>query len=124
MAVLGLCCYTGFSLVVASGGNPLVAAGGLLTAVALLVAEHRHSGFSSCGSQALEHEFNSCATWAQLRCSMWGLPGLGMEPVSPALAGRFLITGPPGKPTTAVNFPQLRLLPLAGARETGPSCCH
>ena len=32
MAVLGLCYYAGFSLVVASGGNPLVAAGGLLMA--------------------------------------------------------------------------------------------
>ena len=29
---------------------------------------------------------------------MWGLPGPGLEPVFPALAGRFLTTGPPGKP--------------------------
>ena len=28
---------------------------------------------------------------------MWDLPGPGMEPVSPALAGRFLNTVPPGK---------------------------
>ena len=28
---------------------------------------------------------------------MWNRPGLGIEPVSPALAGRFLTTGPPGK---------------------------
>ena len=28
---------------------------------------------------------------------MWGLPGPGLEPVSPALAGRFLPTAPPGK---------------------------
>ena len=27
-----------------------------------------------------------------------GLPGPGVEPVSPALAGGFLTTGPPGKP--------------------------
>ena len=27
---------------------------------------------------------------------MWNLPGLGIEPVSPALAGRFLSTEPPG----------------------------
>lgn len=27
-----------------------------------------------------------------------GLPGPGIEPASPALAGEFLITGPPGKP--------------------------
>ena len=28
---------------------------------------------------------------------MWDLPGPGLEPVSPALAGGFLITVPPGK---------------------------
>ena len=28
---------------------------------------------------------------------MWDLPGPGIEPVSPALAGRFLTTAPPGK---------------------------
>ena len=28
---------------------------------------------------------------------MWNLPGPGIEPVSPALAGRFSTTGPPGK---------------------------
>ena len=28
---------------------------------------------------------------------MWDLPGQGLEPVSPALAGRFLTTEPPGK---------------------------
>ena len=29
---------------------------------------------------------------------MWDLPEPGLEPVSPALAGRFLTTAPPGKP--------------------------
>ena len=29
---------------------------------------------------------------------MWDLPGPGFEPVSPALAGRFFTTEPPGKP--------------------------
>ena len=29
---------------------------------------------------------------------MWDLPGPGLEPVSPALAGGFLTTAPPGKP--------------------------
>ena len=28
---------------------------------------------------------------------MWDVPGPGLEPVSPALAGGFLTTGPPGK---------------------------
>ena len=30
---------------------------------------------------------------------MWDLPGPGLEPVSPALAGGFLTTTPPGKPS-------------------------
>ena len=29
---------------------------------------------------------------------MWDLPGPGLEPVSPALAGGFLTTALPGKP--------------------------
>ena len=29
---------------------------------------------------------------------MWDLPGPGLEPESPALAGGFLTTAPPGKP--------------------------
>ena len=31
---------------------------------------------------------------------MWDLPRPGLEPVSPALAGRFSTTAPPGKPPT------------------------
>ena len=30
-------------------------------------------------------------------CGMWDLPGPGLEPVSPALAGGFLTIAPPGK---------------------------
>lgn len=35
---------------------------------------------------------------AQLLCTMWGLPGSGTEPVSPAVAGAFFTTEPPGRP--------------------------
>ena len=59
-------------------------------------------GHSSCGSQALKHRMSSCGAWAQLLCSMWDLPGPGIEPMSPALAGRFLTTAPPGKPRTNI----------------------
>ena len=41
LAVLGLCCYAGFSLVEASRGYSVVGVHGLLTAVASLIAEHR-----------------------------------------------------------------------------------
>ena len=41
---------------------------------------------------------------AKLPCSMWDLPGPGMEPMSPALEVRFLITGPPGKSLALFSF--------------------
>ena len=44
-----------------------------------------HMGFSSCGTQA------------ELPQGMWDLPRAGMEPKPPALADRFLTTGPSGK---------------------------
>ena len=56
--------------------------------------------FSSCGKQGLLSfvvcGLNSCDTRTQLLCSMWDLPGPGVKPVSPALAGGFLTTGPHG----------------------------
>ena len=36
---------------------------------------------------------------------MWDLPGPGLEPVSPALAGGFLTTVPPGKPSRSFLRP-------------------
>ena len=39
----------------------------------------------------------SCGMQAQLLCGMWNLPVLGMEPISPALEGRFLSTVPSEK---------------------------
>ena len=44
---------------------------------------------------------------------MWDLPGSGIKPVSPALAGGFLTIGPPGKSldviSKAMNWKQLSL---------------
>ena len=69
-------------------GPLFIAVRGPLTVAASLVAEHRLQTrrFSSCGSRA------------QLLRGMWDLPRPGLEPVSPALAGRFPTTAPPGKP--------------------------
>ena len=64
-----------------------------LTKVASLTADH-----SSYGSWALEHWLSICGLWAQLLCSMWDLPRPRIKPVSPALAGGFFTTKPPGKP--------------------------
>ena len=49
----------------------------------------------NCGSWALEHRRNSVAH--RLSCCLWDLFGSGIEPVSTALVGRFLTTGPPRK---------------------------
>ena len=63
-------------------------------------------GFSCCRAQALgmwasvvvARRLSSCGARAQLLCGTWVLPGPGLKPVSPALAGGFLTTAPPGKP--------------------------
>ena len=88
MAVLGLrFCARAFSSC-GKRGPLFIAVRGPLTIAASPVAGHRLQTrrLSSCGSRA------------QLLRSMWDLPRPGLEPVSPALAGRFLTTAPPGKP--------------------------
>ena len=54
------------------------------------------SGLSSCSSWALEHTgFSSCGPLAELLFGTWDLPRSGLQPLLPALADRFLTTGPP-----------------------------
>ena len=120
LAALGLhCCARAFSSC-GERGLLFVAVHGLLTAEASLVVEH---GLQARGLQQLWHAgsvvvarglqsavvvarglqhlwrtgFSSCGTRAQLLRGMWDLPGPGLEPVSPELAGRFLTTASPGK---------------------------
>ena len=91
MAVLGLrFCARAFS----SCGKwvPLfIAVRGPLIIAASLVAEHRLQ----------THRLSNCGSRAQLLHGMWDLPRPGLEPVFPALVGRFSTTAPPGKPNTA-----------------------
>ena len=47
---------------------------------------------------APKHRLNSCGAQAYLLHSMWGLPGPGIEPVSPASAAGFFTTEPLEKP--------------------------
>ena len=92
MAVLGLrFCARAFSSC-GKWGPLFIAVRGPLTITVSLVAEHRLQTrrLSNCGSRA------------QLLRGMWDLPRPGLEPVSPALAGRFSTTAPPGKPFTFV----------------------
>ena len=91
MAVLGLhFCARAFSSC-GKQGPLFIAVRGPLTIVASLVAEHR---LQTC-------RLSSCGSRAQPLHGMWDLPGPGHEPVSPALAGGFLTTAPPGKPASA-----------------------
>ena len=46
-------------------------------------------GFTACGSWTLEHWFNSCGIQALLLDGMWDLPGSGIKPISPVIAGGF-----------------------------------
>ena len=88
LAVLGLrFCVRAFSSC-GEWGPLFIAAHGAFTIAASLVAEHRLQTLRLCG----------CGSRAQLLRSMWDLPRPGLEPVPPALAGRFSTTAPPGQP--------------------------
>ena len=88
MAVLGLrFCARAFSSC-GKWGPPFIAVHGPPAIAASPAAEHRLQTrrLSNCGSRA------------QLLRGTWDPPRPGLEPVCPALAGRFSTTAPPGKP--------------------------
>ena len=88
MAVLGLrFCASAFSSC-GKRGPLFIAVCGPLTIAASHVVEHRLQ----------TRRLSSCGSGAQLLRGMWDPPRPGLEPVSPALAGRFSTTAPPGKP--------------------------
>ena len=97
MAVLGLrFCARAFSSC-GKRGPLFIAVRGPLTIVASLVMEH--------GLQAFRLSIRGSR--AQPLRGMRDLPRPGLEPVSPALAGGFSTTAPPGKPSCSdfkVNF--------------------
>ena len=72
LAILGLHCYVGFSLVMSSRAYSLAVVLGLLIVVASLIMEHRlwgtwalvvvPCGLSSSSSWAPKHRFNSCGS--------------------------------------------------------------
>ena len=58
----------------------------------------------SAGSRAQDC---SCGAWASLLRGLWDLPGSGIKPMSPTLAGEFFTTEPAGKPkNTSISFQQ------------------
>ena len=81
-------CVRGLSLVAASGGHSSSQCAGLSLSRPLLL---RSTGSRRAGSVVVAHGPSRSAA-----CGTF--PGPGLEPVSPALAGGFLTTAPPGKP--------------------------
>ena len=89
-----------------------------------VVVAHRLSCSAACGifpdqglnpcplhwqadSQPLRHQGSPRplllrSTGSRRTGGMWDLPRPGLKPVSPALAGRFSTTAPPGKPATLI----------------------
>ena len=59
-----------------------------------------HRGPSCCGAQLQTRRLSNCGPRAQPLRGMRDPPRPGLEPVSPALAGRLSTTAPPGKPLT------------------------
>ena len=129
--MLGLCCCSAFSPVVASGPCPtrdhgslwpphqqlrpesvLQCSGSSLQQLLLLWthAPGRTSprswaqGLSGSSSQTPEHSLSSCGSRTLLPCGMWDPPRAGIEPLSPALAGGVSTTEPPGKPDDPLSW--------------------
>ena len=102
LAVLGLrFCARAFSSC-GKWGPLFIAARGPLTIAASLVAEHR---LQTC-------RLSSCGSRAQLLRGMWDPPRPGLEPMCPALAGRFSTTAPPEKPYMTFFLITVTLSPL------------
>ena len=83
-------------------GPLFIAVRGPLTIAASLVAGHRLQ----------TRRLSSCGSWAQLLCGMTRSSRPGLEPVSPALAGRFSTTAPPGKSLSFTLMGNLGVLTL------------
>ena len=101
LAALGLCCCTRAFSSCSERRLLFVAVRGLLIVVASRCGEW---ALGSWASVVAAHRLNSCGTQTQLLCGMWNLPRPGLEPMSPALADRFLTTAPPGKSLSPFCF--------------------
>ena len=98
LAVLSLCCDTSFSPLVARGGSSL-AAGHELHTQWLLQLQNRfwHVWPKQLWLPGSRPQAQQLQHIGLLLHSMWDLPRSEIEPLSPALAGQFLTTGPPEK---------------------------
>ena len=98
LAVLGLHCCPVFSSSCSARASYCGDFSGcrvrVLDAQTSVVEAHGLSSFCYWG---LEHRLSCCDAQACCSTAMWDPPGLEMEAMSPALAGGFFTTQPPGK---------------------------
>ena len=84
--------------------------GGGFIAVVSLAVEHEVQdaqasvvaacGLNACSSRTSRAQAQQLWHMGLVVLSMWDIPGSGIKPVSPALAGGFLTTDPSGRPTS------------------------
>ena len=136
LAVLGLRCWSQATSSCEELGQLFLAVLRLLIVVASVVAEHGLQvhrfpqllahGLLSCDLWTPKHWLTSHGTQAQLLRGMQDPLSPGIEPVYPALQGRFLTTRPPGKPqnnasndlfSNKKSVPALPILSLSQTQE-------
>ena len=90
----------GLSPVATSGGPSSSWCAGLSLSWPLLL---RSIGSRCAGSAIVTHgPSRSASTGSRRAGGMWDLPRPGLEPMSPALVGRFSTTAPPRKPSSSI----------------------
>ena len=97
MAVLGLRFRARAPSSCGKRGPLLIAVRGPHTIAASLVAEHRLQT-----NRLQTRRLGNSGSLAQSLRGTWDPPRPGLEPASPALAGRLSTTAPPGKPTLTI----------------------
>ena len=88
LAALGLRCCCGLSLVAESGVCSSLRCAGFSLQWLLLL---RSTTLGPQASVVVARGLSSCGARASLLCGMWDPPGLGLESMSPALAGGFFL---------------------------------
>ena len=103
MTVLGLLVFVcGLSLVAASGGHSSSRCGGRSSS--RCAGPFTIAAPPATGHRLQTRRLSSRGSRAQPLRGMWDPPRPGPEPASPALAGRFSATAPPGKPEVLFYF--------------------
>ena len=103
LTVLHLSCFAQAFSSCDEQGLLFIAVLGFFTEAASLAAEHRledaraHSWAQQLQLTSSRERLSRCSARAKLRRGMWNLPRSWIKPLSSALAGRFLLTVPPGK---------------------------